>query len=297
MDISNIPSRLIPFSRKPALWPFSLLDVRNQFVKWRHQEWIRNFRRKIPLSISSNRYTVATVETRDQLLSVLKLRHRIFYTELLGKSNELGLDIDEYDAFFDHLIVTDNRNGQVVGTYRLQSSSFSKSFYSDTEFVLDSFKSTPGTKVELGRACIDSNHRNGAVLALLWKGIFQYVNLTEAHCVFGCSSLSITDAFTAALLSRYLREGGVVLSDDAIRPRPHARFKDFPKSMDAAEKHDALGLLKMQTFIPPLLQSYFRSGARVAREPAWDKKFRCTDFFTLLETSMMRKSIEKKINQ
>jgi putative hemolysin len=47
--------------------------------------------------------------------------------------------------------------------------------------------------LELGRACVQREHRDSMVLMLLWKGIFRYACETGTRYLVGCSSLTSQD--------------------------------------------------------------------------------------------------------
>jgi putative hemolysin len=46
--------------------------------------------------------------------------------------------------------------------------------------------------------------------------------------------------------------------------------------------------------IPSLLAAYLKAGARVAGDPAFDRVFKCADFFTLIRTRDMSLSIGRE---
>ncbi len=48
--------------------------------------------------------------------------------------------------------------------------------------------------IELGRACVQRQHRNLVVLGLLWKGIADYAKERGGRYLIGCSSLTSQDA-------------------------------------------------------------------------------------------------------
>ena len=46
--------------------------------------------------------------------------------------------------------------------------------------------------------------------------------------------------------------------------------------------------------VPSLLSAYLKSGARIAGDPAYDRVFKCADFFTLIRTRDMINSVERE---
>jgi len=50
-----------------------------------------------------------------------RLRYRVFAEELGAQLDPSGYDVDDFDAYCDHLIVREDSTGEIVGTYRLLS--------------------------------------------------------------------------------------------------------------------------------------------------------------------------------
>lgn len=154
---------------------------------------IREFRNKVPLRLERGDYLVKTIETPDELERVLQLRYSIFHREYKGKLFPVGVDWEDLDPVADHLVIVDKRSGKFVGTYRLIASPYSSRFYSQSEFQLTDFLELPGTKLELSRACVRREYRNGVVLQLLWRGLTEYFRKVGADYVFGCCSVQTMD--------------------------------------------------------------------------------------------------------
>src|SRR5690606_22570614 len=120
----------------------------------------------------------------SELLKILQLRHDIFVKEWQGRKTYHGLDVDNYDFAGDHLMIIDKSNNEVVGTYRLLCSKFTDRFYSQSEFHMDEFLRWPVVKLELGRACVHPQYRDGSTIDLLWKGLTRYIDEVEARYLF-----------------------------------------------------------------------------------------------------------------
>ncbi len=257
---------------------------------------IKKFEPKIKLYINKRNYIIKTAENYSDLKAVLKLRFRVFYNELLKKRLLWGIDIDKYDFICDHLMIIDKACNTCVGTYRLNSSAYSDTFYSESEFDISNIKNISDSKLELGRACIDPFSRNGMVIALLWKGIYDYIKASESRYLFGLTSIKSTDPQIIANLSYYL---------DQYRPDSEI-FDVFPKKKFILKKHSNFysklksdpGLLlvsKAKELIPPLLKGYLRHGAYICGDPALDRAFRCVDYFTILDVEKLPASISKRL--
>jgi putative hemolysin len=289
------------FSAAKTLTKTPLSELSHQMkVLWdrwaitRWQKNLRAFQPKVRLFIEKDSYIIKTVESSWELAAVLRLRHEVFFQELLGNPAPGGLDMDEFDLACDHLIIIDKKTKRTVGTYRVMSSTFSKSFYSAHEFDIAGLLALPGNKLELGRACIHKDYRNGLVIALLWRGIHRYAQAVEAHTLFGCSSVQTTDLYTTAQVCAYLRVNEYTMKELDLYPQPSYQIPEFPTFAARYENLDPATLESARKIIPPLLLSYIKSGARVGAEPALDKAFRCVDFMTILETEKLTNTYGKK---
>lgn len=241
------------------------------------------------IDIETKMYRLETAATMNDLLEVFELRHQIFLEETGAASEDSdGFDLDEFDSVCDHIIIRCKESNKIVGTYRVISSVYSDSFYSQGEFNLDEFLNTAGHKLELGRACIHHGHRNGAVIDLLWRGIAEYIQLTGSRFLFGCSSLKVTDPAQAAGIMNYLKEQGH--SDDSYAIAPIGKFDMDLESVYPATMEDAT----VKGLIPPLLRSYFTAGSKVFGEPALDRDFKCIDFLTILDMNNLNSGYRRR---
>src|SRR3954469_21958215 len=142
------------------------------------------------------RYRVLAATEGDQVRAAQRLRHRVFAEELGATlhTGEPGLDVDEFDAFCDHLIITEDGTGEVVGTYRMLPPGRIDRLYCDGEFQLGALAPLRDQLVETGRSCVHPDHRSGAVLNLMWTGIARYMHLRNRRWLAGCASVPAADA-------------------------------------------------------------------------------------------------------
>ena len=212
----------------------------------------------------------------DDVQAAQRLRFEVFNIELdegLPQSWDTGLDADPFDAVCDHLIVEDATSGAIVGTYRLQTGRRAASalgYYSEREFDFGAWEPLRAQMLELGRACIHPQHRNFAVLNLLWKGIAAYAQAHGTRYLVGCSSLTSQDEAQGAAAWRALA------GHQAPRPWPTQPHAPFRCALDGP--HQA------PPKVPRLLAAYLALGARLCGPPAIDREFRTIDFLTWLDT-------------
>lgn len=247
---------------------------------------LKSFKPKIRILIEREKFIIKTAENHEELAKALRLRYEIFYRELLEKRILTGIDLDRFDFTCDHLLIIDKTTNKFIGTYRLISSLFAKKYYSATEFKLDNIIKTPGIKLELGRACVHRDYRNGSTISLLWRGITEYMKTTGTQFLFGCSSIMTTNKKEiAAVYKRLLSHLAPpqFLAEPKGRYRIH-NFENIVESVSQEEMENASEL------VPNLVKSYLNLGACICGQPALDKKFKCADLLTLvdLETSTDR---------
>jgi putative hemolysin len=268
--------------------------VANSNVLLKAYLWkLRYFKPKVLFSLDTSRFVIKTVENSHELEKALNLRYEVFYEELLNRKAFLNIDVDKFDPVCDHLIILDKRSERVVGTYRLISSTYSNRFYSETEFLMENLKSAPGNKLELGRACIHKDYRNGITLSLLWKGISEYMRRIDARYLFGCSSINTTNIVEISLIYRYLKELHLSSDDFRIYPRERHIIRHINQYLETFDRFE-IKTETIEELIPPLLKSYIRAGAKVCGEPALDRKFKCADFLTVLDIKLLNDSYEKR---
>lgn len=258
---------------------------------------ISNWKNKVDMNIDVGPYLLKVAQTKKEVLGCFELRYNVFYKELAEKTNKSKLDYDQYDAHCDHLIIVHQPTQKIVGTYRMNFSETSSQFYTESEFQIDEWvQQRNHAFVELGRACIHAQHRRGAVLGLLWRGIAEYMQKVEAHELVGCSSLKLTDAKSAALIYKYF-ESQNFLHHKIFIPQPEFQMKDFLFwTMVYSAGLSTEQVAEAEKQIPSLLKSYIKAGAKVCSYPALDRDFACIDFMTILEREELDQRMVRKFN-
>lgn len=253
---------------------------------------LRYFKPKVSLFVEAKRFLIKTVEDSRELEKTLNLRYEVFYEEMLNKKAFFTVDTDKFDPICDHLIIIDKKSDKVVGTYRLISSTYSPVFYSETEFFIGNLQNAPGNKLELGRACVHRDYRNGIAIALLWKGISEYIKKVNAKYLFGCSSISTVNLIEISLIYKYLKELHFSSEDFRVYPKGKYIAGEIGCYLDTFDRLN-INTETIERLIPSLIKSYLKAGAKVCGEPALDKKFRCADFLTVLDIEALNESFKK----
>ncbi|QFZ22880.1 GNAT family N-acetyltransferase [Saccharothrix syringae] len=220
------------------------------------------------------RYSLLVARDGEEVVAAQRLRHQVFAQEMGATlhTSVPGHDVDRFDPFCDHLVVRDDRTGEIVGTYRMlppSGAAEAGGLYSDTEFDLSRLDALRPSLVETGRSCVHPDHRNGAVVSLVWAGIARYMLLSGHSWLIGCASVPLHDGGSFA--------AGVW---DVVRDKHHApdEYRVVPLTpwdVDAVER-------PARTVLPPLLKGYLRLGAWVCGRPALDRDFGVADLPVLL---------------
>ncbi|MDI6749589.1 MAG: GNAT family N-acetyltransferase [Pseudomonadota bacterium] len=241
------------------------METRNEKIE--HADLERPARAKLHVGLAT---------TPSEILAAQKLRWRVFAEELGATlpTRTPGVDQDFYDAWCEHLIVRDEANGRIVGTYRILSPLAARrvgSYYSENEFDLTRLAHLRPRIVEVGRSCIDPEYRTGATIALLWSGLARYMMDNGYEYLIGCASIGMQDGGHNAV--------GIYHALAAHEAPPEYRvFPRHPLPLDRiwASPHPE---------VPPLIKGYLRAGAWVCGEPAWDPDFNTADLLLLLPMS------------
>jgi putative hemolysin len=258
---------------------------------------LSKWKNKTDLYLQVGPYILQMARTKKEVLECFKLRHQVFCVEMAGQARKSKLDFDKYDLFCDHLIIVHEPTQKIVGTYRMNFSETSDMFYTESEFDINHWvESQKAPFIELGRACIEQEHRRGIVISLLWRGIAEYMKMMGAEKLIGCSSVKVTDARSAALIYKYFELTGG-LAEEVFKPNDKYQMKDllfwlmvFSKGLSENQMKEA------EEKIPSLLKSYLKAGAKVASYPAYDEEFKCIDFATVMVRSEMDQKLAKKFN-
>jgi len=234
---------------------------------------------------TQSRLFVGLAKTGSDVEDAQRIRYKVFGEEMGAKlpSAELGLDIDRYDRYCDHLLARDLGTNEVIGTYRIlppEQAIKAGGYYSETEFDISSLAHLRDSMVEVGRSCVHPDYRDGATITQLWGGLADYIATNSHEFIIGCASISMNDGghYAASVYNKIhkLHAAPAGLRVEPLRPLPLDNLNQ-----------------DLEVIIPPLIKGYLRLGAYIGGAPAWDPEFNCADLFILLPVARMNERYAK----
>ena len=233
-------------------------------------------------------FTVKLAETPEELQAAQRLRYDVFVRELGGGGalvdHEAGLEKDQFDPYFDHMLAYDDATAEVVGVYRLLPSDRVADlgrFYSEDEYDLTVLKQSGRKLLELGRSCLSSDYRGGMAMYHLWNGLAQYVSDREIEVLFGVASFHGTNIQDLAQPLSMLHHNHLAPADLRVRAQP-----EVFQSMDLVPPAD-LDRRTAMVQVPSLIKAYLRLGGFVGEGAFVDHAFNTTDVCLVLDTTRM----------
>ena len=239
-----------------------------------------------PLSSADTpRYTLLLSTDADLIDAAQRLRHDVFTSEpgftLAGAD---GRDADRFDQHCDHLLVREDTTGELVGCYRMlppPGAIAAGSLYTATEFDVTSLDPLRPSLVEMGRAVVRSDHRNGAVVLLMWAGILAYLDRSGYDYVTGCVSVPTHPEDGDSVPGSQIRGVRDFVAKRHAAPAQYTVRPYRPVVLDGLTLDDIAP--PARPTVPPLMRGYLRLGAQVCGEPAHDPDFGVGDFPALLD--------------
>ena len=206
-------------------------------------------------------------ETREEIEKARRLR----YTELIIPSNkDISYEdsFDDSDFVYDHLLVMEADSGDVVGTYRLGTRAQLEklgAFSIESKFDITALKNADGELLELTRMAIRADHRDGVVIKMLWKGLFEYCAHYNVKYLFGVVYLPTLDPQKAQNFLSYIYHNHISTDIDLFAKEPVVEMNLLP-----ADKVDvALARKEMH----PILKAYMSMGCKFAKTATIDQTF------------------------
>lgn len=231
-------------------------------------------------------FSVRIAETEADLRAAQRLRYEVFVRELGGGGemvdHEAGLEQDRFDPYFDHMLVSDDSIGAVVGVYRLLRGDQAErlgQFYSEDEYDLTPLRQSGRKLLELGRSCLHPDYRGGMAMFHLWNGLAAYVADHGIEVLFGVASFHGTEAEALAQPLSMLHQSHLAPEDLRVRSKTYQPMDLLPA--DQIDRRRAM----LET--PALIKAYLRLGGFVGDGAFVDHAFNTTDVCLILDTARM----------
>jgi putative hemolysin len=245
---------------------------------------IQNIRHSHELFSVSN-FVVLFAPTRaipNLIKEIGRMREVTF--RAVGEGTNRAIDLDEYDFYYNHLVIWDEAASVLVGAYRIGkgreiiSQYGIKGFYINSLFrIRKSFEPVLAESLELGRSFIVQEYQKKAMpLFLLWKGLLTIL-LQNAGYRYLIGPVSISNEFSAfskSLIVEFVRNN-FFDKEMARHIRPRKKFSpQIDKRIDSeiiisSAERDISKVEKVVSDvdkgyrIPVLLKKYLEVNARI----------------------------------
>ncbi|MDD5372452.1 MAG: lysophospholipid acyltransferase family protein [Sulfurimonas sp.] len=219
-------------------------------------------------------------------------------------------DIDDFDYCYEHIVLWDDKDLEIVGSYRIvKSSEMIEAYgvdglYTSTLYRYEKeFDKYFSNSIELGRSFVQPKYWNSRALDYLWQGIGAYLRANpDIRYMFGCVSISASysEDATALLVYFYTNYFGskiksvkhrdsYIMLESKKRKFDELFFKnDYAKDMIIL-KHE---LSVMGYAIPTLYKQYSElcdEGGVEFIDFGVDKGFEnCVDGFIIVDTNKLK---------
>lgn len=207
-------------------------------------------------------FKVKLVETEEELYKVRRLRYEALVLHHRNPSEiTFEQSYTDEDRRCDNLIVVDTNNGEVVGSYRFITRDILPKidgFYSEWGFNVDDIKNQPYGILELGKAAVKKEYRNGQVIKLMFKGASIYAKEHNLRLLFGIITMDeMTDGDLRNLFS-YLYHLSPQ-TDPTLQP--YALEPSIPMN---SVPIDQIDVAKAKRQIPTAVKAYIALGCKFA---------------------------------
>lgn len=246
-------------------------------------------------------YITTQKESPHIVREICRLREITFRE--VGEGSGKKIDMDKYDAYYQHLFIWDSKAHRIVGSYRV---GFGKDiierygktgFYSNSLFKYNNeFIETLERSIELGRSFIEKNYqKHPLVLLLLWKGILEIL-IKNPNYRYLLGPVSISNNFSSIskeIIIMFLKRK-YYNYDQAkyVKARKPYKIKhsDISKTLldiDAAHLKDLDKLIQdiepCNLKTPVLLKKYMNQNAKIIGFNTDPKFNNCLDGLILLD--------------
>ena len=176
-------------------------------------------------------------------------------------------DSDRWDELAYHVVAYDH--DRVVGYYRAIVDN-PLGFYTESEFDIAGLNLDRSRILEIGRAAVDPDFRNPAIIPMLWGRLFELAQRLDCQWVMGVASIRPAECNVHLARDHWQNCYHYIRDDHAVPLNPYRETS-----------------VTAELTIPKLLQVYERLGARIVSDPGWDPVFQTADVVTLLDLAQI----------
>jgi len=239
----------------------------------------------------------------------------------VGEGTNKSLDLDEFDLYFNHLIIWDNQNFKIAGAYRVGKGKDILLQYGVNGFYIQSlFKMKKelypilSETLELGRSFIIKEYQKKPLsLFLLWKGILYFIlKNTEYRYLMGPASISneFSKLSKSLIVEFFEKHYSNKILAQYVTPRKNFKIpidynidnktllKDIGDDLDKLDKY--IQDIEPRFRIPVLLKKYISLNAKIIGFNVDPKFSDCLDGLMIVDIFDVPfktiKSLSKEIN-
>jgi putative hemolysin len=123
----------------------------------------------------------------------------------------------------------------------------------------------------------------------------EYLKMTESAYLFGCASLRSLSALQVAVLCEYFERNAFLGKDFGVQLKEDFAIPGLARNREFVSRSWGVFLEeKIMELMSPLFRSYLKIGSLLFENPAWDKKLKSVDFFTVLKISDMNSAFSRR---
>ena len=315
MESSIEVKRFFNYSLKPPVKPESIIEPAPHEIILKE---IENIREDYTLFNLKN-YTAFCVPSNEipNILNEIGRLREITFREV-GEGTNRGIDIDEFDLYYNQMFIWDEEEERLVGAYRIGLgkdilTQFGKrGFYLHTLFrISENFKSVLKESLELGRSFVIKEYqRKPMPLFLLWKGILYFL-LKNPEYRYLIGPVSISNNYSKIskdLIIRFIMSNHLNWKmAQYIKPRNSYKFKsnnpDINILMENMERDinrldKTIGDLdELNSGLPVLLKKYIKLNAKIIGFNVDPKFNNCLDGLIVLDVYDVPKSTIESLSK
>lgn len=250
-----------------------------------------------------------TQENSPLLREIGRLREMTF--RQVGEGTQQRRDLDKYDSYYDHLLIWNDDDLEIMGAYRIASAkqlletANIEALYTSSLFNYDGDRSWLAEALELGRSFVQPRYWGSRSLDYLWQGIgAYYVRHPKVRYLFGTVSISATypkeaiDYLVAFYRHYYRNEQFVITSKNpyllSAEKQRHFDALFAQKEQKIAYKAMKMHLREMNLVVPTLFKHYSelcKAGGTIFADFGVDPEFgNCVDGFVIVDLQQIKAS-------